>query len=126
MLADEADYVIGVDTHRDQHTLAVVNAPAGAVVGGAQFRGFVDPGALMVAIDADGGEIDDFFQVWRGGDFFGARPSARHALQRWFAPSAACLSQARQTPRTWPHMSQHHPSRACCAPHFAQTAAGLS
>src|SRR5204862_18855 len=32
MLADEVDYVIGVDTHRDQHTLAVVNAPAGAVV----------------------------------------------------------------------------------------------
>jgi len=32
MLADEVDYVIGVDTHRDQHTLAVVVAPAGAVV----------------------------------------------------------------------------------------------
>ena len=27
MLADEVDYVIGVDTHRDQHTLAVVVAP---------------------------------------------------------------------------------------------------
>src|SRR2546423_7167719 len=32
MLADELDYVIGVDTHRDQHTLAVVAAPTGAVV----------------------------------------------------------------------------------------------
>src|SRR5881398_549384 len=32
MLADEVEYVIGVDTHRDQHTLAVVNAPAGAVL----------------------------------------------------------------------------------------------
>src|SRR3954449_9097128 len=32
MLADKVDYVIGVDTHRDQHTLAVVNAPAGAVL----------------------------------------------------------------------------------------------
>ena len=32
MLADQVDYVIGVDTHRDQHTLAVVIAPAGAVV----------------------------------------------------------------------------------------------
>jgi hypothetical protein len=31
MLADEVDYVIGVDTHRDQHTLAVVAAPTGAV-----------------------------------------------------------------------------------------------
>ena len=32
MLADEVDYVIGVDTHRDQHMLAVVVAPTGAVV----------------------------------------------------------------------------------------------
>src|SRR5207244_6096193 len=31
MLADEVDYVVGVDTHRDQHTLAVVVAPMGAV-----------------------------------------------------------------------------------------------
>ena len=42
MLADEVDYVIGVDTHRDQHTLAVVAAPTGAVVaqtvGGARTR----------------------------------------------------------------------------------------
>jgi hypothetical protein len=32
MLADELDYVVGVDTHRDQHTLAVVVAGTGAVV----------------------------------------------------------------------------------------------
>jgi hypothetical protein len=32
MLADEVDYVIGVDRHRDQHTLAVVTAPAGGVL----------------------------------------------------------------------------------------------
>jgi transposase len=32
MLADEVDYVVGVDTHRDQHVLAVVAAPASAVV----------------------------------------------------------------------------------------------
>ena len=32
MLAERVDYVIGVDTHRDQHTLAVVVAPTGAVV----------------------------------------------------------------------------------------------
>jgi hypothetical protein len=27
MVADEVDYVIGVDTHRDEHTLAAVTAP---------------------------------------------------------------------------------------------------
>ena len=35
MLADELDYVLGVDTHRDEHVVAVVTAPAGAVVAGA-------------------------------------------------------------------------------------------
>jgi transposase len=34
MLADELDYVVGVDTHRDEHALAVVTAPTGAVVAG--------------------------------------------------------------------------------------------
>jgi transposase len=34
MLADELDYVLGVDTHRDEHVMAVVTAPAGAVVAG--------------------------------------------------------------------------------------------
>ena len=32
MVADEVDYVLGVDTHRDEHVLAVVVPPAGAVV----------------------------------------------------------------------------------------------
>ena len=31
MLADELDYVIGVDTHRDEHALVVVSA-SGAVL----------------------------------------------------------------------------------------------
>jgi transposase len=33
MLADELDYVIGVDTHRDEHALALVACPSGARVG---------------------------------------------------------------------------------------------
>jgi transposase len=32
MLADEVDFVIGVDTHRDAHALAIVAAPTGGVV----------------------------------------------------------------------------------------------
>jgi transposase len=32
MLADELDYVVGVDTHRDQHAFAVVDARTGAVI----------------------------------------------------------------------------------------------
>jgi transposase len=36
MLADELDYVIGVDTHRDTHVIAVVSAPAGALLAGGE------------------------------------------------------------------------------------------
>ena len=32
MLTDKVDFVIGVDTHRDSHTAAVVNAATGGVV----------------------------------------------------------------------------------------------
>jgi transposase len=32
MLADELDYVVGVDTHLDEHVLAVVTAATGAVL----------------------------------------------------------------------------------------------
>ena len=46
MLADEVDYVVGVDTHRDQHVLAVVAAPTGVVVAQrsvfASARGYAD------------------------------------------------------------------------------------
>jgi transposase len=34
MLADEVDYVLGVDTHRDEQVMVIVTAPAGAVVAG--------------------------------------------------------------------------------------------
>ena len=32
MLADELDFVVGVDSHRDWHTLAVVEVRSGVVV----------------------------------------------------------------------------------------------
>ena len=37
MLADELDYVVGVDTHRDQHALAIVAAPSGRLSRNARF-----------------------------------------------------------------------------------------
>jgi transposase len=44
MLADELDYVVGVDTHLDEHVLAVVAAATGAVLarqlGSANERGY--------------------------------------------------------------------------------------
>jgi transposase len=51
MLADELDYVLGVDPHRDTHALAIVRAVTGAVVVSAQVgaseRGYVQ--ALRLA-----------------------------------------------------------------------------
>lgn len=46
MLADELDYVVGVDTHRDQHAVAIVDAHTGAVIAqattAASARGYED------------------------------------------------------------------------------------
>jgi hypothetical protein len=59
MLADELDYVVGVDTHRDQHALAVVDAHTGAVV--AQTTTAASAGGYADAVrfaDQHGPEID--------------------------------------------------------------------
>src|SRR5258708_2638550 len=67
MLADEVDYVVGVDPHRDQHALAFVGAPTGGVVAQrsvrASSRGYADavrlaeqyaPGARVWAVEGAG------------------------------------------------------------------------
>jgi hypothetical protein len=67
MLADELDYVVGVDTHRDQHVLAIVVVPTGAVIAqrsvATTARGYVAalrfgdefaPGARLWAIEGAG------------------------------------------------------------------------
>jgi transposase len=67
MLADEVDYVVGVDTHRDEHVLAIVAVPVGAVVaqravaanarGYAQALGFARrhaPSARLWAVEGAG------------------------------------------------------------------------
>ena len=67
MLADEVDYVIGVDTHRDQHVLAVVGASSGGVIAqrsvqssargyaeAMRFAGDHAPGARIWAVEGAG------------------------------------------------------------------------
>src|SRR5712691_5709810 len=80
MLADEVDYVVGVDTHRDQHVLAVVVARTGVVVARrsvrSSARGYAE--ALRFAqVDADG------VRVWavEGAGHYGAG-LARHLSGR--------------------------------------------
>ena len=67
MFAEQVDYVVGVDTHRDQHAVAVVDAHTGAVIAqtttAARTRGYQDavrfadrhaPGARLWAIEGTG------------------------------------------------------------------------
>ena len=93
MLADELDYVIGVDTHRDEHVLAVVSAPAGAVVAGAaaptNARGYRE--LLRVAHRYASGR-----RAWaiEGSGSYGA------GLARFLACRGEAVLEVSRTPRT--------------------------
>jgi hypothetical protein len=79
MLADEVDYVVGVDTHRDQHVLAVVVASSGGVIAqrslrpnargyaeALRFTGDHAPGTRIWAVEGAGQTIRH--RLSRGGD----------------------------------------------------------
>ena len=92
MLADELDYVVGVDTHLDEHVLAVVAAPAGAVVAQrsvrASARGYA--AALRFARELAGGA-----RVWavEGTDSYGA------GFARYLAGRGETVLEVSRTPR---------------------------
>ena len=80
MVADEVDYVVGVDTHLDEHVLAVVASPGGAVLAqravAANARGYAQ--ALRFAQRYAGGA-----RVWaiEGAGHYGAG-LVRHLSER--------------------------------------------
>jgi transposase len=92
MLADELDYVLGVDTHLDEHVLAVVAAPSGAVVAQrsvrASARGY--SAALQFAREAASGG-----RVWaiEGTGSYGA------GLARYLADNGETVLEISRTPR---------------------------
>ena len=92
MLADELDYVVGVDTHLDEHVLAVVAAPSGAVLARravlANARGYV--AALRFAREAASGS-----RVWavEGTGSYGA------GLARYLADRGETVLEVSRTPR---------------------------
>ncbi len=92
MLADEVDYVVGVDTHRDQHVLAIVVSPAGAVVAqrsvAANARGYAQ--ALRFANEYAGGG-----RVWavEGAGHYGA------GLARYLSSHGETVLEAGRSPR---------------------------
>jgi transposase len=92
MLADEVDYVVGVDTHLDQHVLAVVASRTGAIVAqrsvGASGRGYAQ--ALRFANQyAAGG------RVWavEGAGHYGA------GLARYLSGRGETVLEAGRSPR---------------------------
>jgi hypothetical protein len=93
MLADELDYVVGVDTHLDEHVLAVVAAATGAVLArqavGANRRGY--QAALRVV-----GEATNGGRAWaiEGTGSYGA------GLARYLAGRGERVLEVSRTPRT--------------------------
>ena len=92
MVADEVDYVVGVDTHRDQHVLAVVAAPTGAVVArrevAANARGYAQ--ALRCADEHAAGA-----RLWavEGAGHYGA------GLARYLSARSETVLEAGRSPR---------------------------
>jgi len=92
MLADELDYVVGVDTHLDEHVLAVVAAPTGAVVARhalrANARGYRE--ALTFA-----GQYATGARAWavEGAGHYGA------GLARFLAGRGETVLECSRTPR---------------------------
>src|SRR5256712_10023938 len=93
MLADELDYVVGVDTHRDEHVLAVVAAATGAVLARRALRANAGgySAALRFAEEAAGGA-----RAWavEGTGSYGA------GLVRYLAERGENVLEASRTPRT--------------------------
>ena len=93
MLADELDYVIGVDTHLDEHVLAVVASPSGAVVAKrsvrANTRGYAS--ALLFACEFANGA-----RVWaiEGTGSYGA------GLARHLVRGGEAVLETSRVPRT--------------------------
>jgi hypothetical protein len=92
MLADELDFVVGVDTHRDQHVLSVVAAPTGAVVAqrsvAASGRGYAQ--ALRFADEQAAGA-----RVWavEGAGHYGS------GLARYLSGCGETVLEAGRSPR---------------------------
>jgi hypothetical protein len=93
MLADELDYVIGVDTHLDEHVLAVVASPSGVVIAQrlvrANTRG--DASALLFACEAGNGA-----RVWaiEGSGSYGA------GLARYLVSRGETVLETSRVPQT--------------------------
>jgi transposase len=93
MVADVVDYVVGVDTHRDEHVLAVVAAPAGALV--AQRRVAASAGGYAQALRF-ARQQGEAARVWaiEGAGHYGA------GLARYLSDRGETVLEAGRSPRS--------------------------
>src|SRR6266516_4236626 len=93
MVADQLDFVVGVDTHLDEHVLAIVAVPSGALVAqravSASARGYA--AALRFAVDKGSGA-----RVWA----IEATGSYGAGLARFLASRGEVVLEISRTPRT--------------------------
>ena len=121
MLADELDYVVGVETHRDEHVLAVLAAPAGAVIakqavaanaGGYRaalcFAEQHANGRRMWAVEGAG----HYGAGWPASSLAAASRSARSAAHR--ATSAGCVAKTTRSTRPVRHARRLQARRSAC------------
>ena len=143
MLADELDYVIGVDTHRDEHALAVVACPSGGGLAealiGADERGYAAalalaeeqaPGRRAWAIEGTGSygkglarylaeRGERLYELERPSSMPCARPAGcwpRGAQPRPGSPASArrCASCSRSEQARWRHARSRSASCGHC------------
>ena len=92
MVADELDYVVGVDTHLDEHVLAVVAAPSGARIARRSVR--ASPRGYSAALRF-AAEVTSGPRVWaiEGAGHYGA------GLTRYLAGRGETVLEISRTPR---------------------------
>jgi hypothetical protein len=132
MLADEVDYVVGVDPHRDSHALAVVHVVSGAVVfestvvassdGYARALALVEEHAMgrrAFAVEGTGsfGAGLTRFLTGRGERVLEVGRLRRERRSGAAIPSACCCSSTTAIYPTWRSTaSTAQASRACRTP----------
>jgi transposase len=92
MVADELDYLVGVDTHLDEHVLAVVAAPSGAVLARRSVRASADGYAAALRFAAETAEGRRAWAI-EGSGHYGA------GLARFLAERGETVLETGRTPR---------------------------
>jgi len=126
MLADELDYVIGVDPHRDTHALAVVDVRSGGVVFEATAVADGEGYESVLRLANQHALGRRAFAVEGTGSFGAVSPDFSSAMKSGCSRSAGCDGSG--SPARATHSMRSEPLAACSAkrgqPGHARAASG--